>query len=57
MNDSVFGELEYNYAWAKCMPITFLGNETEIDLMIDIEIKNADPDMFSESINEVIQLI
>ncbi|EJV71209.1 MULTISPECIES: DUF6985 domain-containing protein [Bacillus cereus group] len=37
MNDSVFGELEYNYAWAKCMPITFLGNETEIDLMIDGE--------------------
>ncbi|HDR4697011.1 DUF2004 domain-containing protein [Bacillus cereus] len=37
VNNSVFGEIEYNYAWAKCMPITFIGNVTEIDLMIDGE--------------------
>ncbi|HDR7711622.1 TPA: DUF2004 domain-containing protein [Bacillus cereus] len=37
MNDSVFGELEYNYGWAKCMHVTFIGNVTEIDLMIDGE--------------------
>ncbi|MDR4241355.1 DUF2004 domain-containing protein, partial [Bacillus mycoides] len=25
VNDSVFGEIEYNYALAKCMPIPFIG--------------------------------
>ncbi|MEY6549097.1 DUF2004 domain-containing protein [Bacillus cereus] len=37
VNNSVFGEIEYNYAWTKCMSITFIGNVTEIDLMIDGE--------------------
>ncbi|CAM4190931.1 DUF6985 domain-containing protein [Bacillus albus] len=44
MNDSVFGEIEYNYAWGKRMPITFIGNVTEIDLMIDGE----EDEMFDE---------
>lgn len=37
VNNSVFGEIEYNYAWTKCISITFIGNVTEIDLMIDGE--------------------
>lgn len=37
INDSVFGELEYEYGWAKNNTVHFLGKKTEIDLMIDGE--------------------
>ncbi|MGR6761322.1 DUF6985 domain-containing protein [Paenibacillus sp. T2-29] len=37
INDPIFGELEYNYSWAKDTTIHFLGKETEIALMIDGE--------------------
>ncbi|SFD38031.1 hypothetical protein SAMN04488168_1362 [Bacillus sp. 491mf] len=35
INDAVFGELEYNYAWSKDTTINFFGNEFEIALMVD----------------------
>lgn len=35
INDSIFGELEYNYIWSKDIIIDFLGKETEINLMIN----------------------
>lgn len=34
INDSVFGELEYDYVWTTNTTIDFLGNETEISLMV-----------------------
>lgn len=37
VNNLVFGEIEYNYVWVKCMFIIFIGNVIEIDLMIDGE--------------------
>ncbi|MGP0576986.1 DUF6985 domain-containing protein [Paenibacillus peoriae] len=37
VNDPIFGELEYNYSWAKDTTIHFFGKETEIALMIDGE--------------------
>ncbi|PNQ79206.1 MULTISPECIES: DUF2004 domain-containing protein [Paenibacillus] len=37
VNDPIFGELEYNYSWAKDTTIHFFGRETEIALMIDGE--------------------
>ncbi|MEK8212699.1 DUF6985 domain-containing protein [Paenibacillus sp. FSL L8-0463] len=37
INDPIFGELEYNYTWAKDTTIHFFGKETEITLMIDGE--------------------
>ncbi|MBH0156671.1 DUF2004 domain-containing protein [Fictibacillus sp. 5RED26] len=37
MNDSVFGELEYEYGWTKDTFIQFWGKETMITLMIDGE--------------------
>ncbi|MGG4213836.1 DUF2004 domain-containing protein [Paenibacillus sp. FSL L8-0638] len=37
VNDPIFGELEYNYSWAKDTSIHFFGKETEIALMIDGE--------------------
>lgn len=33
-NDSVFGELEYNYIWSKDTTINFLGKETMIALIV-----------------------
>jgi len=35
MNDSVFGELEYDYVWTKDTTIQFFENENKISLMID----------------------
>ncbi|WHY59113.1 DUF6985 domain-containing protein [Peribacillus simplex] len=37
INDPIFGELEYEYGWAKDTTIHFFGKETEISLMIDGE--------------------
>ncbi|MDM5155457.1 DUF2004 domain-containing protein [Bacillus sp. DX1.1] len=37
INDAVFGELEYDYAWSKDTTINFFGNEVEIALMVDGE--------------------
>ncbi|WP_313637002.1 DUF6985 domain-containing protein [Paenibacillus sp.] len=37
INDPIFGELEYNYSWAKDTTINFLGKETDISLMVDGE--------------------
>jgi len=37
INDPIFGELEYEYGWAKDTTIHFLGTETQITLMIDGE--------------------
>lgn len=37
INDAVFGELEYNYAWFKDTNIEFCGQEAEIALMISGE--------------------
>jgi len=37
INDPIFGELEYEYGWAKDTIIRFFGKETEISLMIDGE--------------------
>lgn len=37
INDPIFGEIEYNYTWAKDTTIHFFGKETEIALMIDGE--------------------
>lgn len=37
INDDVFGELEYNYAWAKYTTIDFYGKEFEIALMVSGE--------------------
>ncbi|EAZ84153.1 DUF2004 domain-containing protein [Lysinibacillus fusiformis] len=37
INDPIFGELEYDYGWTKDTTIYFLGEETEISLMIDGE--------------------
>ncbi|GEC93727.1 MULTISPECIES: DUF6985 domain-containing protein [Brevibacillus] len=37
INDAVFGELEYNYAWFKDTTIEFCGEEVEIALMISGE--------------------
>lgn len=37
INDPIFGELEYDYGWAKDITIHFFGKETEIDLMVDGE--------------------
>lgn len=34
INDSVFGELEFDYVWTKGTTINFLGNETEISLIV-----------------------
>lgn len=34
INDSVFGELEFDYVWTKDTTINFLGNETEISLIV-----------------------
>ncbi|AET62187.1 DUF6985 domain-containing protein [Paenibacillus terrae] len=34
INDSIFGELEYDYIWSKDTTINFLGKETEIALII-----------------------
>ena len=55
MNDSVFGEIEYNYAWGKRMPITFIGNVTEIDLMIDGEEDGEFSEKQYASYNSLIQ--
>ncbi|MDF4756151.1 DUF2004 domain-containing protein [Vibrio parahaemolyticus] len=55
VNNSVFGEIEYNYAWAKCMPITFIGNVTEIDLMIDGEEDGEFSEKQYASYNSLIQ--
>ncbi|AAK79613.1 ADP-heptose:LPS heptosyltransferase [Clostridium acetobutylicum] len=35
INDSIFGELEYDYIWTKDVIIDFLGKETEISLMVN----------------------
>ncbi|MEI2280535.1 DUF6985 domain-containing protein [Paenibacillus polysaccharolyticus] len=35
INDSVFGELEYDYVWTKDTTIQFFENENKISLMID----------------------
>ncbi|URZ02831.1 DUF2004 domain-containing protein [Clostridium felsineum] len=35
INDSIFGELEYDCIWTKDVIIDFLGKETEIALMIN----------------------
>ncbi|MEZ2661321.1 DUF6985 domain-containing protein [Aneurinibacillus aneurinilyticus] len=37
INDAVFGELEYDYAWFKDTTIEFFGKEVEIALMISGE--------------------
>lgn len=37
INDPIFGELEYEYSWAKDTTIHFFGKEKEISLMIDGE--------------------
>jgi hypothetical protein len=37
INDSIFGELEYEYGWIKDTTIRFLGKEVQITLMIDGE--------------------
>ncbi|WP_312112089.1 DUF6985 domain-containing protein [Brevibacillus reuszeri] len=37
ISDPVFGELSYNYTWARDTTILFWGKETEIVLMIDGE--------------------
>ncbi|MDW7617924.1 DUF2004 domain-containing protein [Peribacillus simplex] len=37
INDPIFGELEYEYGWAKDTTIHFFGKEKEISLMIDGE--------------------
>lgn len=37
INDPIFGELVYEYGWAKDTIIRFFGKETEISLMIDGE--------------------
>ena len=37
INDPIFGELEYDYGWAKDTIIHFFGKEIEIALMIDGE--------------------
>ncbi|MCC5803759.1 DUF2004 domain-containing protein [Rossellomorea vietnamensis] len=34
INDSVFGELEYNYGWVRYTTIEFCGEEAEIALMV-----------------------
>ncbi|MCY6354334.1 DUF2004 domain-containing protein [Clostridium sp. ZS2-4] len=35
VNDSIFGELKYDYIWSKYTTIDFLGKETKITLMIN----------------------
>lgn len=37
INDPIFGELEYEYGWAKDTTIHFFGKEKEISLMVDGE--------------------
>ena len=37
INDPIFGELEYDYGWAKDTIIHFFGKETQIALMVDGE--------------------
>ncbi|MFJ7993254.1 DUF6985 domain-containing protein [Peribacillus frigoritolerans] len=37
INDPIFGELEYEYGWAKDTTIHFFGKENEISLMVDGE--------------------
>ncbi|MED4402854.1 DUF2004 domain-containing protein [Metabacillus fastidiosus] len=44
INDSVFGELEYDYGWVKYTTIEFCGKEAEIALMV----KGEDNGKFDE---------
>lgn len=34
INDSVFGDLEFDYVWTKDTTVNFFGNETEISLIV-----------------------
>ena len=34
INDSVFGELEYDFVWSKDTSVVFLGNEVEMALIV-----------------------
>lgn len=44
INDSIFGELEYDYIWSKDIIVDFLGKEVEISLMIN----GDEDDVFEE---------
>lgn len=54
MNDSVFGEIEYNLSWSKYCSLSFCGKESQIALMIagddDGEFENGQYEAYKEFI-------
>lgn len=55
INDTVFGELEYNYAWDRDTNIEFLGKEFEIALMISGEENGVFDDGQYEAYKSLMQ--
>ncbi|WHX47204.1 DUF2004 domain-containing protein [Paenibacillus woosongensis] len=55
INDSVFGELEYDYVWSRNITIDFCGTETNIALMVDGDEDGEFSDKQYASYNSLIE--